>query len=118
MAQAVQALAPKLGPEQAQAALPRLLSAIKFSGDSPPTLRALAQAVEALAPKLDSEQAKSPWRPSSSVGPYETARLPPRLSRSCALSPRSGLGSSPLFTLQLLRSEERRHLIQSRLNNR
>ncbi len=58
LAQAVQALAPRLGPEQAQAALAPVLDAIKGTTD-PGQLRALAQAVQALAPRLGPEQAQA-----------------------------------------------------------
>src|SRR5271166_3188206 len=58
LAQAVQALAPKLTAEQAQAALGRVLDAIGKTSDSD-ALGALAQVVQALAPKLTAEQAQA-----------------------------------------------------------
>ena len=60
--QAVQSLAPKLSPEQAQAALGPVLDAIPNT-TSPSALQALAQAVQSLAPKLSPEQAQAALGP-------------------------------------------------------
>src|SRR5262249_36575193 len=55
---AVAALAPELSPEQAQAALGRVLDAIANT-TFPPALQSLAQAVAALAPRLTPEPAQA-----------------------------------------------------------